>query len=136
MTLTSFPQVRCMALTPTPEWMVESLPVMATGHEDGTVRWWVVREPTSLTPRPGLWLPHATTAVPVDGGTQPAWELVEVPKLRLRASERAPVTSIYVSDSGGPKLLWAGDAAGEVRSFSVSVPDTDEIFHPMAGARF
>ena len=124
------PSIRCMALTPTPEWMVEALPVMATGHEDGTVRWWVVREPASCAIRPGSWLPRSRSAVPVGGVLQPAWELVERSELRLRAAEHTPITTLCLGE-GCLKLLWTGDARGEVRSWSIS-SDSSDYFTPLA----
>jgi len=125
------PAIRCMALTPTPEWMVESLPVLASGHEDGTVRWWVVREPTSCTPRPGSAVPHARSSVPVGGALQPAWELTERSELRLRAAERVPITSLCMGE-GSTRLLWTGDARGEVRSWSVAAEGGADYFAPLA----
>ena len=125
------PPVRCMALTPTPEWMVESLPVMASGHEDGTVRWWVVREPHSSARQSGSWLPYAKSAVPVGGALQPAWELAERCELRLRTPERAPITSLCMREGGGTRLLWTGDARGEVRSWAVPGEGGD-YFTPLA----
>ena len=125
------PPIRCMALTPTPEWMVESLPVMASGHEDGTVRWWVVREPHSSGRQSGSWLPYAKSAVPVGGALQPAWELAERCELRLRTPERAPITSLCMSEGGGTRLLWTGDARGEVRSWAVPGEGGD-YFTPLA----
>ena len=125
------PPIRCMALTPTPEWMVESLPVMASGHEDGTVRWWVVREPHSSARQSGSWLPYAKSDVPVGGALQPAWELVESSELRLRTPERAPITSLCMGE-GGTKLLWTGDARGEVRSWVVPGEGGDLYFTPLA----
>ncbi len=116
-----FPPLRCVSFTPTPEWMYEQLPVLVSGHQDGTVRWWCVREPAPsvATARPGG--PGAISSVPAGAGLLPTWELAECTQLRLQAPcnpAPVPVTSVCVADSM-TKLLWTGLADGRVLSWQV-----------------
>ena len=94
-----------------------------------------VREPgLGGTARPAATsgLPRARSAVPVTGEMQPAWELVERPELRLRAAERAPITSLCMGE-GGTRLLWTGDARGEVRSWTIAPEGgSTDYFTPLA----
>lgn len=104
--------VLCMSLTPSPEWMAELHPVIATGHQDGSVRWWLVREPESL-PTLCKGLPFARSHVPVNGTLQPPLELAELRQNRLQVARREPLTSLFLNDGEKP-LLLVGDASGAV----------------------
>lgn len=124
-----FPKASCLILTPTPEWMAEQLPLVATGHADGTVRWWTIREPTS----PHRSLPRAISRLPVPSHALPAWELVERRDIRLQAAKAGvSVTALSLgSDQRSwaigampEKLLFTGDAHGHVQSWKSSALDS------------
>ena len=119
----AFPRPTCLTLLRTPEWMVETLPMVASGHLDGTVRFWTIREPQQAPTLPEL--PRALSRLPVRAFGLPAWELSELRPLRLeRAVSSAEgaaavaVTSVGVGE-GYEKLLWTADASGGVRSWRV-----------------
>ena len=122
----------------TPEWMVEQLPIVATGHADGTVRMWTVREPLRgctlavVASEVGACAseeacPRAISRLPVRSHVQPAWELYEMRSLRLdRPADAATtaaaaigacaITALAVGD-GFEKLLWTASADGRVRAW-------------------
>jgi hypothetical protein len=104
-------EATCLALLRAPEWMLESLPLAASGHADGSVRttsssplitsrrsqvssshshtwqvrWWSVREPASGVALP-TWrrgYPAAVSRLPVRPYNMPAWELYELRGMRL-----------------------------------------------------
>jgi hypothetical protein len=90
-----FPAATSLTLAPTPEWMVEQLPTAATGHADGSVRWWAVREPTEPASAKVRALPRCVSLVPVPGHVMPAWDLVERRELRVQAARGGvPVTAL------------------------------------------
>ena len=112
--------VATLAFAPTPEWLVEQLPVFASGHADGTLRWWVVREPTAALPPPAAdALPRALSTVPLGGTLMPSWSLVERPEFRLVGKVGVAVTSLCMSASTGcgratpSKVRFYCDAAAE-----------------------
>ena len=65
-----FPPLLCLAFTPAPEWMSEQLPVIASGHQDGTIRWWCVREPQGCGFALGHSREHEVPRAPVDHGAK------------------------------------------------------------------
>ena len=101
------PHIRCVSLTSAPEWTVEQVPMLASGHEDGTVRWWRLREPASSI-APGM--PRACSATPVAGWLQPAWEIAEQKEARIDLPDKSDaISSLVASDA-----LWAGTMQGRV----------------------
>jgi len=121
-----------LALLHTPEWMVEQLPIAATGHADGMVCFWTVREPTAgaaLGPTP-----RALSSLPVPAAMQPTWDLAEIVGLRLDPRSATPgatsgsatggpaggrssaVTAIALGE-GFERLLWSATADGRLRSW-------------------
>ena len=124
----AFPAATSLVLPRTPEWMVEQLPIAATGHADGSVRWWTVREPTGVA----RVLPRSVSTLPVPSHVLPAWELVEKREFRLQAGKAgASVTSMGIGNSdraswvggGFDKVLWTGDSHGAVQSWHSSASD-------------
>jgi len=94
-------RITALTLLGTPEWLVEALPMAATGHADGTVRFWAVREPTQgAALGNGTTAPRALSSLPVPSVSQPAWELYELGTLRLDA---------HATSSGG---VTGGSGAG------------------------
>lgn len=145
----TYPCTTSLILLRTPEWMVEQLPIAASGHADGSVRWWVVREPqvgSRLSASPVAY-PAALSRLPVRSSGLPAWQLSELKSLRLENSARGAaggvvsggsaegaagtsrgveggaVTSMAIGD-GYEKLLWTADAHGTVRSWRVPFSST------------
>ena len=107
-----------------PEWMVEQLPICATGHHDGTVRFWSIREPLSgCILQHGTVSPRAISRLPIRSVWLPTWELYEMRALRLEkpaggssGTEGGEVTAVCVGE-GYEKLLWTANADGRVRAW-------------------
>ena len=133
-----------VALLRAPEWMVEQLPIAATGHADGTVRWWSVREPLDGCTLDAALRPRAISRLPVRSHCLPAWELYEMRSLRLERpndgtasttptaaslAARGAVTAICIGE-GYEKLLWTASADGRVRAWraplTATEPSTDD----------
>ena len=116
--------------------MLEQLPIAATGHTDGSVRFWTVREPQTgavagasagAAPNtlPSVAAPAALSRLPVRSHFLPAWELSELRGLRLERPEgvaTSAVTSVCVGE-GYDKFFWTADASGGVRSWRVPAAD-------------
>ena len=101
-----------LCLLHAPEWMVEQLPIAATGHADGSVRFWSVREPLSGAALGsggalGSAAPRALSCLPVRSEALPAWELYEVSSLRLDAHANGGG-----GGEGGPGANGGGGGGG------------------------
>ena len=108
---------------------MEQLPVFASGHADGTLRWWVVREPTAALPPPAAdALPRALSTVPLGGTLMPSWSLVERPEFRLVGKVGVAVTAVCMGENLD-RLLWVGDASGAVRFYADAAAEVT----PLAG---
>ena len=117
-----FPPATALSWLQTPEWMVEHLAVAATGHEDGTLRFWTVREP--LVGASLGTIPRALSRLPVRSSCLPAWELAELSPLRLERPTDKPdaITTISIGH-GYDKLLWTASARGAVHAWRVAAPE-------------
>ncbi|KAL1521400.1 hypothetical protein AB1Y20_021065 [Prymnesium parvum] len=125
----AFPPATSLVPAPTPEWMVEQLPLALTGHADGSIRWWVVREPTTSACR----LPAPISRLPVASHMLPVWQLAERRDIRLQGSKAGvAVTALSLGGeqraralgAAPEKLLFSGDAQGNVLSWKSSAPDS------------
>ena len=96
-----------------------------TGHLDGSVRWWAVREPAEpLSPER---LPSCVSVVPTPPHTIPVWELAERRELRNHAGRCAITTLTVSSKADAEKLLWTGAMDGVVRSWKSSAVDSSVV---------
>ena len=99
--------------------------MVATGHADGTVRLWSVREPQAGTRLEAG--PHAVSRLPVRCHMQPVWELYEVRSLRLERPEDAATTAAAAAGAaavtalevgrGYEKMLWSASVDGRLRAW-------------------
>jgi hypothetical protein len=128
----SFPPATALLGLNTPEWMVEHLPIAASGHADGSLRFWAVREPPDSAASLGATfaaapMPRALSRLPLRATDLPAWELHEIAALRLEppSAEAPAVTAIHVGE-GYEKLLWAADEEGCVRSWRLRAESADD----------
>eukprot|EP00965_Chrysotila_dentata_P202650 6181228-Pleurochrysis_carterae.AAC.4 len=96
-----------MTFSPAPDWMAEQLPFLATGHADGTIRWWHLREPSISV---GRNLPYSYSIPPVGGTVQPAWEIAELVAGRLAVPGNELVLALRVD----AEVCWCGTASGRV----------------------